>query len=125
MTKPRPVRWSAAGRCPRCGQGKLFAGYLKVAPSCDSCGLDYAAQDAADGPAVLIILFFGFVVAGLVLTVEMLYAPAMWIHALIWPPFILVGSLGLLRPFKGAFIGIQYKYQSDETEPSSGADDIR
>lgn len=62
------------------------------------------------------MLFFGFVVAGLLVVIEMKYAPPIWVHALIWPPFILAGSLALIRPLKGTFIGIQFKYRSVEED---------
>ena len=57
------MKVSLAGRCPRCGEGKLFAGFLNLAPACDKCGLSYDRLDQGDGPAVFIILIAGFIVA--------------------------------------------------------------
>src|SRR5690606_24283377 len=51
-----PVKSGVAGRCPRCGEGKLFDGFLKVAPRCSACGLDYSFADSGDGPAAFVIL---------------------------------------------------------------------
>ena len=61
MTHAEPPVAKAAllGRCPRCGKGSLFNGYLNVAPACSACGLDYAPFDAGDGPAVFVILIVG------------------------------------------------------------------
>ena len=111
-----PVKAALAGRCPRCARGRLFKGYLTVAPGCDVCGLDFAGHDSADGPAVLIILFLGFIIAGGAFWLEFTVAPPTWVHMVIWPPVILVLALGALRPLKAAFIGLQYKYRSVERE---------
>ena len=107
-----PIKFATFGRCPRCGRGHLFAGYLLVVDKCSECGLDLGGEDAADGPAVFIMLFVGLIVAGLVFWLELTYQPPTWVHMVIWPPVILILSLGALRPFKGAFIGVQYKYRS-------------
>lgn len=107
-----PFRAGLACRCPRCGRGRLYAGFLTIAPRCSACGLDLSAQDSGDGPAVFIILILGFVVVGLALWTEVTYEPPFWVHALLWPPIILGGSLGLLRPFKGVLIALQYRHRS-------------
>jgi uncharacterized protein (DUF983 family) len=103
-----------AGRCPRCGKGALFAGFLALRPRCDVCGLDYSFADAGDGPAVFVIFFAGFVVVALALLVEFLYQPPFWLHALLWGPLILVTTLGPLRPFKGVLIALQHHHDAAE-----------
>ena len=60
-----------AGRCPRCGDGRLFQGFLTVAPKCEVCGLDFGFADSGDGPAVFVTLIAGFLVVGLALIVDM------------------------------------------------------
>jgi uncharacterized protein (DUF983 family) len=117
-----PILNALRGRCPRCGSGRLYSGYLKIADSCDACGLSFAGHDSADGPAVMIMLVLGFIVAGLVLAVELAFQPPFWVHALIWPPVVIFGALGLLRPFKSIFVGIQYKYRAVDRE--FPADDV-
>jgi uncharacterized protein (DUF983 family) len=102
------------GRCPACGRGKLFSGYLTLAPRCSSCGLDYDFADAGDGPAVFVILVAGFVVVGAALLVEVAYAPPYWVHAALWGPLAVLLPLLLLRSFKGALIGLQYKHKAQE-----------
>ena len=97
------------GRCPRCGKGRLFSGYVTVAPSCTVCGLDYSFADAGDGPAVFVSLIGGFIVLGVALAVEIAYEPPMWVHVAIFMPLTLIVCLGLLRPFKGLLIGLQYR----------------
>jgi uncharacterized protein (DUF983 family) len=74
--------------------------------------LDLSAQDSGDGPAVFIILILGFIVVGLALWTEIAFEPPFWVHAILWPPIILGGSLLMLRPFKGVLIALQYRHRS-------------
>ena len=46
-------------RCPSCGEGKLFASYLKQVNNCTLCGESYRNIHADDGPAWLTILIVG------------------------------------------------------------------
>jgi uncharacterized protein (DUF983 family) len=101
-------------RCPRCGKGKLFAGFLTLAPECELCGLDYSFADAGDGPAVFVILFTGFIVATAAVVVEFVWRPPYWLHAVLWIRTILVISLGLLRPLKGLLIALQYHHKAEQ-----------
>ena len=110
----KPGSGSTFGRCPRCGQGKLFSGYLTLRSSCDVCGLNYAFADSGDGPAVFVILIIGFVIVALALGVEVAYQPPYWVHAVLWLPLLLVLSLGLLRMIKGWLIAQQYRHQAAE-----------
>lgn len=116
------IRTGLACRCPRCGMGKLYDGFLTVAPKCSVCGLALAEHDAGDGPAVFIIMILGFVVVGLALWVEVTFTPPLWVHAVLWPPVILGGALGMLRPLKGIMIANQYKHIAEDFE---GPDDAR
>jgi uncharacterized protein (DUF983 family) len=101
-------------RCPRCGRGRLFTGFLTLAPRCDSCGLDYSFADAGDGPAVFVILIAGFLVVGAAVIVEFLWRPPYWVHALLWIPMILIVTLGLLRPLKGLLVALQFHHKAEE-----------
>jgi uncharacterized protein (DUF983 family) len=109
-----PVLRGLAGRCPRCGKGKLFSGFLTLKPRCDACGLDFSFADAADGPAFFVMFFSGFVVAGSALAVEALYAPPFWVHAVLWIPLILITTLLPLRPIKGLLVALQYHHKAAE-----------
>lgn len=110
---PSPLRAGLLCRCPNCGKGDLFKGFLTVVERCEACGADLRAHDTGDGPAVFIILILGFLVVGAALAVEMAYAPPLWVHALVWPPLVLAGSLGLLRPFKGVLIALAFRHRRD------------
>jgi uncharacterized protein (DUF983 family) len=102
------------GRCPRCGDGRLFKGFLALNPRCEACGLDFAFADSGDGPAVFIILIAGFIVVFLAMAVEITWQPSYWVHALIFLPLTLAVSLGLLRPMKGLMIGLQYRNKAEQ-----------
>ncbi|QDZ00509.1 DUF983 domain-containing protein [Nitratireductor mangrovi] len=109
-----PVAAGLKGRCPRCGEGRLFSGYLTLRPGCANCGLDYGFADAGDGPAVFVILIIGFIVVGLALWVEVSFGPPLWLHFIIWIPLAIVGSLVPLRLFKGVLITLQYANKAAE-----------
>lgn len=103
-----------AGRCPRCGEGKLFDGFLTLKKECSACTLDYVFADAGDGPAVFVILLAGFFVVGLALYTEITYEPPMWVHMVIFLPLTLITCLGMLRPLKGLAIGLQFRNKAEQ-----------
>ena len=111
---PLPNNVGIKGRCPRCGEGRLFNGFLSIAPRCQVCELDFSFADSGDGPAVFIMMIVGFIVVGLALFVEFSLAPPLWVHALLWVPLILGLALGLLRPMKGWLIAQQYRQRGAE-----------
>ena len=102
-------------RCPRCGQGRLFAGFLKLQPRCERCGLDYGFADSGDGPAVFIMFLAGAIVVGAALVTEILFQPPYWVHAALWLPLIVLVTLGPLRPMKGLMIALQYHHKAAES----------
>jgi uncharacterized protein (DUF983 family) len=108
------IRAGLACKCPRCGKGKLFAGFLTPRPRCDVCGLDYKFADSGDGPAVFVMFLAGFIVVGAALVTEVVYKPPFWVHAVLWLPLILVVTLGPLRPMKGLMIALQYHHKAAE-----------
>src|SRR5947208_9703737 len=109
-----PMMRGLACRCPRCGKGKLFAGFLKLAPRCEVCGLDYAFADSADGPAFFVMSFSGLLVVFAALMVEVVYQPPFWVHAALWLPLILTTTLLPLRPMKGLLIALQFHHKAEE-----------
>jgi uncharacterized protein (DUF983 family) len=111
---PSPFVTGLSGRCPRCGKGKLFDGFLAVRQCCEACGLDYSFADAGDGPAVFVMFIAGFIVVGTALVVEIKYAPPLWVHAILWVPLILLVTLAPLRLIKGLLIALQYHHDAAE-----------
>ena len=109
-----PVLAGFKGRCPRCGTGNLFDGYLTLAKKCNHCDLDNDYADAADGPAVFVILVAGFIVVFLAMLVEIYYMPPYWVHALLWLPMGILIPLGMLRPLKGWFIAMQFRNSAEQ-----------
>ena len=114
MTSPGVVAASLLGRCPRCGQGHLFDGYLDIAPRCTVCGLDFATFDVGDGATVFVILFAGIVVCAAALIVEVKFSPPYWVHAVLWIPTIAILTFGLLRLAKSLLLVLQYKHKAGE-----------
>ena len=108
-----PLSTGLAGRCPRCGNGKLFAGFIAVAPRCTNCDLDYRFADSGDGPAVFVTLLAGFIILGAALWTDVVYEPPIWVHLVIFLPLAIVVCLGMLRPLKGVLIALQYHMHAE------------
>jgi uncharacterized protein (DUF983 family) len=108
------------GRCPRCGEGKLFRAFLKVDNNCSVCGLDFTPHRADDLPAYLVIVIVGHIVVPAALMIETNDSPPVALQLAIYLPFTLVASLALLQPVKGAVVGIQWALRMhgfDEQNP--------
>ncbi|WP_249327655.1 DUF983 domain-containing protein [Devosia litorisediminis] len=114
MTQPSPITAGLLRRCPRCGEGKLFKGYLKVAPSCTVCGLDLSFADSGDGPAIFVIFLVAPIVILLALVVGAVFNPAPYVHLMLWIPTTIVLSLALLPPFKGVLVALQFRHDAHE-----------
>ena len=113
--KPPAVLYATLlARCPRCGHGPLFRGFLDVAPSCNACGMSFSHFEAGDGPAVFVILIVGAIVAGGALLTEVWFQPPYWVQGVIWGPAVIILSLAFLRPLKAAMIALQYKHRAEE-----------
>ncbi len=111
--QPKRDIWQAMrrgfrGRCPKCGEGRLFRAFLKVADSCTACGQDFSHHRADDLPAYLVIVIVGHIVVPLALWIETEYAPPVALQLAIYLPLTLVASLTLLQPVKGAVVGLQW-----------------
>ncbi len=96
------------GRCPDCGQGRIFGGFLKVQESCPQCGLRLDGHRADDAPPYFTILLVGHIIVPLMLLLEQKAQPPEWLHMVLWLPLTLILSLWLLPKFKGALIGLQF-----------------
>ena len=111
---PNPILAGLACRCPNCGRGPLFEGFLKVRARCEACGFDLARADTGDGPAVFVILVAGVVVVFAALFVEIAYRPPIWLHLVIWLPAAVLVCLALLRPFKGVLVALQFHNKASQ-----------
>ncbi len=108
------LKASVQGRCPRCGKGGLFQGYLAVADRCRQCGLAFREFDAGDGPAVFVILIVGAIVASGALILEFSVHPPYWVQVAVWIPATAILSLVLLRLAKAVLLVLQYRHQAHE-----------
>ena len=112
---PPPIIQSAVkGACPRCGAPSLFAGWVKFADRCPSCGLDYGAFNVGDGPAAFLTLIVGAIIVILSVWLELSASPPVWLHLLIWPPVTLLLVIFSLRWAKGALLALEYRNAARE-----------
>lgn len=109
-----PAHVGVRGRCPRCGQGHLFKGFLTLAPSCEVCGLDYSFADPADGPAFFVICFACVPSVAFAMWLEIAYTAPYWVHLFTTLPLLLLTCIPPLRPLKGWLVASQYIYKAEE-----------
>lgn len=102
------MRRGAMGRCPACGQGRLFDRFLKVAERCEVCGTELHHHRADDLPPYLVIFLVGHIIGYGILTAETRFETPIWVHLAVWPALTLIMALALLQPVKGAVVGLQY-----------------
>ena len=127
-TVPRRDGWQAflrglRGRCPACGEGKMFRGLLKVADHCPACGEALHHHRADDAPAYFNIVLVGHIVVPLVLAVEVAFAPPYWLHAVLWLPLTLILAFALMHPIKGAVVAWQWAVKMHGFDPDQPSDD--
>jgi uncharacterized protein (DUF983 family) len=109
---PSPILAGVLLRCPQCGKGPVFAGYLKFRDACGACGADFKSADSGDGPAVFVILIVGAIVAPLLLVLQMLLPD--WLALAITLVATIALCLGLLAPFKAILFALQWKHKARE-----------
>ncbi len=109
-----PYAAGLTGKCPRCGQGQLYAGFLKLHTSCESCQLDYAKADSGDGPAVFVIFIVGFVAVALAFITRFAWGAPIGVALLISGSFTIIAILALIRPLKATMIALQYANKAAE-----------
>jgi uncharacterized protein (DUF983 family) len=91
-------------RCPACGEGKLFNGYLRLADECSHCHTPLGRIRADDAPPYFTILIVGHVLVPGVFLVEKIWHPEMWVHMAIWLPLFALVCMAMLRPVKGMVV---------------------
>ena len=109
-----PWRTGPAGRCPRCGIGHIFRGFLSIRDRCEICGLDFSYADPADGPAVFVQLFA--CVPGIIFLVvlEIFASPPLWVHLATSLPILIVTTILPLRPIKGWLVASQFFFKAGQ-----------
>lgn len=93
-------------KCPRCGEGKLFNGYLKLVDNCSHCGLELGEMRADDFPPYLTMVVVGHIVVPGALLVEKHFDPTIPFQLAIWLPATLILALWFLPRLKGSIVGL-------------------
>ena len=114
MSHVNPYLAGALGRCPNCGEGYLFEGFLKIAPACEACGYDLGHHDPGDGAATFIILIAGAVCSFGALFSMFAWKWPIWLLLVVWLPATLALCLGLMRPAKGLIVAAQIANKASE-----------
>ena len=115
MAYHSPVSTGIRGRCPRCGEGALFKGFLTFNETCVSCSADFRIEDAGDGPAIFVIFIVGFIIVPMALAFQLITDAPTWLTLLIWAPILTLTSIALLRPLRGIMFNIQWVNKARET----------
>lgn len=113
MREVSTVEGALAGRCPRCKSKTLFAGWVRFAPRCRACELDYASFNVGDGPAAFLILVIGAILVGSALAVDGALAPPWWVH-LLWIPIGIGLTIIGLRWGKALLVTQEYLQRARE-----------
>lgn len=115
-----PIRAGLRCRCPHCGRGDLFSGFLKVVERCAACGFDFSRLNTGDGAAIFIMQIAGGIVVFSALYVQIAYSPPIWAMLAVALPLVTALSLGLMRPGKGVMIALQMR--SEHSSPIGGGE---
>lgn len=110
---PSPFVTGIAGRCPRCGKGALFGGFLALRDRCSSCGLDFGAADTGDGPSFFASFIGGFAILAAGVWMQIIYEPPIWAYVVLF----LVGAIltiALIRPLKGILTALQFVNKAEQ-----------
>ncbi len=122
---PRPPMRTAIGRgllcrCPACGKTHLFNGFLRVTAVCANCGAPLGSARADDAPPYITILLTGHIIVPLLVMVDRMGEPPIWVMSTIFLPLTLFVALGLLRPVKGGTVGLMLTLNMLKTADDPG-----
>ena len=108
------------GRCPACGQTRLFDGFLTVREECDHCHAPLGLARADDAPPYFTILIVGHIVITALVLAQVHYDPPTWLLTAIFLPLTVILSVGLIRPIKGATVGLMLTFNMLKTDAEIG-----
>jgi uncharacterized protein (DUF983 family) len=128
---PRPPPWPVPslfgalgrglmGRCPACGKGRVFGGFLRVVPHCEHCGAPLGLARADDAPPYFTILIVGHIVIPAMLITQKMYDPSNLVLSAIFLPLTLILAIGMLRPVKGATVGLMLAFNMLKSDVETG-----
>lgn len=119
----QPLQCGIRGTCPRCGEGKIFSGFLTIKEKCGVCGLDFSFADPADGPAFFVICIICIPIVFIVLWFDQTFNPPYWLHLFTSFPFVLLTCVPPLRPLKAWLVAGQYFHKAEEGKLVSDDED--
>lgn len=103
------IRRGLKRRCPHCGEGRAFSGYLTVTESCDVCGERLGHIRADDFPPYLTIFLVGHIVVPGALIAEQNWAWSVSLHMAVWLPLAIILMLATLPLMKGAAVALMWR----------------
>lgn len=112
----RTLARGALGRCPKCGEGRLFGRFLKVVERCSVCGEPYGHYRADDAPPWLTILLVGHITVPVILFVEETFEPPPWVEFAVYLPLVLLLTLLILPRCKGVILAILWRMKAEGSE---------
>ena len=112
--KIAPYKTGPFGRCPRCGEGHIFSGFLKIGARCEICGLDFSYAEPADGPAFFVQMVTCVPAVIFTLVLEIAASPPLWVHFVTSLPLLLLTTILPLRPLKGWLVASQFFFKARE-----------
>ncbi|MFC3125688.1 DUF983 domain-containing protein [Pseudoroseomonas globiformis] len=95
----------ARNRCPICGEGHVFQGYLRIVPECSVCHAPLGRVRADDAPPYFTLFIVAHILVPPIFWIEKAYQPPMWLHMVVWLPLFALICVAMLRPVKGAVLG--------------------
>ena len=107
------------GRCPACGRGKIFSGFLRVAESCEACGAPLGLARADDAPPYFTILVVGHIIVPLLFVVDRSTEWPVWVMSAIFLPLTVGLAVGLIRPIKGGTVGLMLNLNMLKSDPTA------
>ena len=108
------------GRCPVCGKGRIFDGFLRVVTQCEHCAAPLGLARADDAPPYFTILIVGHIVIPAMLIMQKMSDPPTWLLSAIFLPLTVVLAIGLLRPIKGATVGLMLSFNMLKSDAETG-----
>ena len=108
------LRCGWKGLCPRCGEGRMFASWLKIADHCEHCDLSFRFAAPDDGPAFFSLCIIALPLIAIVVWLELAFSPPVWVHLIPSVPIMSLGTLLPLRPIKGWLVASQFVNRAQE-----------
>jgi uncharacterized protein (DUF983 family) len=109
-----PISAGMRCRCPNCGEGQVYRGFLTFKDQCEACGADLTIADTGDGASFFVMFAALIVIVPSAMFFEFAFHPPGWVHALIWPPVTFAFCLALLRPIKATLFALQWRHKAGE-----------